>query len=203
MSGSTRTRFVRLASVVVSAATVLAVAWPTAAAETPAVHSTQVSPDAAAATILTWPQIVSLLHIPKPGGWRPGDLTSWQVSNEVSASRVFGNVQTTGSFNMIMTAIDSWTDATASAQSWAMIQDETAKRAGVTVLSRTANRSVVYGVGQYNQRGVTVNILLGPWSVGAGCYTNKPKVSVSTLTTCAAKVARAQQKKSTPTLAPQ
>jgi hypothetical protein len=61
---------------------------------------------------------------------------------------------------------------------------------------------VIYGVGQYNQRGVTVSILLGPWSVGASCYTNKPKVSVATLSGCATKAAKAQQRKSTPVVAP-
>lgn len=195
-------RDLRTVAILASAATALALATPVAVAGIPRTRSAQVSPEAAAATVLTWPQLVKLLHIPKPAGWRSGDLTSWEIGSQVSASRIFGNSQTTGSFNMIMTAIDSWTDAAASAQNWAMLVDAAAKQAGVTVLSRTATRSVIYGVGQYNQRGVTVSILLGPWSVGASCYTNKPKVSLATLSGCATKTAKAQQSKSTPVVAP-
>ena len=70
------------------------------------------------------------------------------------------------------------------------------------MLSRTPSRAVLYGEGQYNQRGVSVYVLLGPWSVGASCYTNKPKVCVATLTACATKAAKAQQKKAAAVIAP-
>ena len=99
-----------------SAATVMALLTPTAMAANHQSRTAQISPDAAAATILTWPELVKLLRIPKPAGWSSGDLTSWELSGEVGASRVFGNVQTTGSFTMIMTAVDSWEDAAASTQ---------------------------------------------------------------------------------------
>jgi hypothetical protein len=180
----------------------LALAAPVAQAGGVRSRTSQVSPDAAAAAVLTWPQIVKLLRIPKPGGWSSGDLTSWEVGGEVSGSRVFGNDQTTGSFTMIYTVIDSWTDSASSAQMWSAVQDEAAKREDVTVLSRTDAETVIYGIGQYSQRGVTVSRLLGTWSVGGSCYTRKASVSVATLTTCAKKVAKAQQAKAAPVVAP-
>lgn len=197
-----RTTMIRRATAAFTTTVVLAVVAPAAVAGTPESRATQASPDVAATTVLTWPELVKLLRIPKPGGWASGDLTSWELTGEVSASRVFSNSQTTGPFTMIATAVDTWEDAAASTQMWNTIQDEAAKKEGVTVISRTPSRSVLYGVGQYNERGVSVYLLFGPWSVSATCYTNRPKVSVGTLTACATKTAKAQQKKAAPVIAP-
>ena len=202
MDGQSRTWLPRIAATGVAMTTALALAAPMAQADHPRSRVSQVSPGAAAASILTWPQLVKLLRIPKPGGWSSGDLTSWEVGNQVSGSRLFSNNQSTGSFTAIYTGIDSWTDSGAAAQTWTMLQEEAAKPEGVTVLSRTASEAVIYGVGRYRERGVTVSRLLGTWSVMGSCHTRKAKVSVAALTACAKKVARAQQTKAAPVVAP-
>lgn len=202
MGGRRRTWSTRIAAAGLASVTALALAAPVAQAGTSRSRASQVSPEAAAASILTWPQLVKLLHIPKPGGWSLGDLTSWEVGDQVSGSRLFSNDQTTGSFNMIYTSVDSWTDSASSAQNWTMMQDEAAKQEGVTVLSRTADEVATYAIGQYSQRSVTISKLLGTWSVAGSCLTRKPRVSVATLTACAKKVVKAQQAKSAPVVAP-
>lgn len=202
MRRKSRTRITGIAAVGVAAMTALALAAPIAQADNSRSRAAQVSPDAAAASVLTWPQLVKLLRIPKPGGWSSGDLTSWEIGNQVSGSRLFANVQTAGSFSMIYTGVDSFTDSGAAAQMWTMLAEAAAAREDVTVLSRTANESVTYGVGQYRERLVTVSRLFGTWYVMSSCQTRKPTVSVKTLTACAKKVAKAQQKKSAPVVAP-
>jgi hypothetical protein len=83
-----------------------------------------------------------------------------------------------------------------------MLAEGAAAQEDVTALSRTANESVVYGVGQYRERVVTVSRLFGTWYVMSGCQTRKAKVAVAALTACAKKVAKAQQIKLAPVVAP-
>lgn len=202
MDGQGRAWLSRIAAAGVAVTTALALAAPMAQADDLRSRVSQVTPDAAAASVLTWPQLVKLLRVPKPGGWSSGDLTSWEIADQVSGSRVFSNVQSTGMFSMLYTGVDSFTDSASAAQTWTMLAEGAAEREGVTVLSRTANESVVYGVGQYRERVVTVSRLFGTWYVMSSCQTRKPKVSVAALTACAKKVATAQQIKSAPVVAP-
>jgi hypothetical protein len=204
MSRNVRARFVRLGTVIAAMATVLAASAsvPAAQAGPPRAASAQVSADAAAATVLTWRQLSKLLSIPKAGDWVSGDLASWDIGGQVSASRLFSNRQTSGSYTDIYTGIDSWVDGSQAAQDWKMLQDGRAQLAGVTVVSRTATRAVTYEIGQYNVRGATVSVLLGTWAVSTQCTTRKPKVDQAALIACANKVAKAQRRKSTAIVQP-
>jgi hypothetical protein len=198
MNGFSHSRFIRLGALTVTVATVF-VAIPSADADTgqrSGMRGTQISADALGATILTLSQVVGLLRLPSPGDWQKGDLHASETGTEVSANRSFSNAQARGAFTMVFSIVQSWTDAGVAAQTWNAGQEAAARQAAVTVLTRTAARSALYALGQYGQRSVTVNQLVGTWSVGATCVTNKPKTTVTMLKTCASKLAKAQQTKS-------